>query len=100
MVQLSSTFLYISFFLYLAATILFTVSITGKKFKSRKASGSNKYVLTGYIVAVLGAITSLIYFVLRWIGIGHAPVSNMFEYTTFLGISMAVAFTIIYPIYK
>ena len=31
---------------------------------------------------------------------GHAPVSNMFEYMTFLGIAIGFAFVIIYAIYR
>lgn len=100
MVQLSSNFLHIAFFLYLAATILFAVSITGKKFRTKEGIEKNRSGPLGYIVSILAVITSLAYFGIRWYAIGHAPVSNMFEYTTFLGICMAVAFVIIYPIYK
>ncbi|MCD8511498.1 MAG: c-type cytochrome biogenesis protein CcsB [Bacillus sp. (in: Bacteria)] len=100
MIQLSSNFLHIAFFLYLAATILFAVSITGKKFRTKEGIEKNRSGPLGYIVSVLAVITSLAYFGIRWYAVGFAPVSNMFEYTTFLGICMALAFVIIYPIYK
>src|SRR5690554_7704786 len=100
MIQLSSAFLYAAFFMFLASTIFFAVSITGKKFKNKQGEEKNRSGMLGYITAILGSVASLLYFIFRWIAIGHAPVSNMFEYTTFLGISMAVAFVIIYPIYK
>lgn len=100
MVQLSSNFLHIAFFLYLAATIFFAVAITGRKFKNREGKEKNKSALFGYISAILAVVAALTYFILRWIAIHHAPVSNMFEYTTFLGICMSLAFVIIYPIYR
>ncbi|MDG5787650.1 cytochrome c biogenesis protein CcsA [Evansella sp. AB-P1] len=100
MVQLSSNFLLVSFFMFLAATIFFTVSITGKKFENRQGQLKNKAGLLGYISSVVAVVAAITYFILRWIAAGHAPVSNMFEYTTFLGIAMALAFVIIYPIYK
>ncbi|MBU9724004.1 MULTISPECIES: c-type cytochrome biogenesis protein CcsB [Bacillaceae] len=100
MQQLSSNFLLVAFFLYLASTILFAVSITGRRFKNKEGEEKNKSGLLGYIASILAVIASLLYFIFRWIAAGHAPVSNMFEYTTFLGICMAVAFVIIYPIYK
>src|SRR5690554_6898714 len=96
MIQLSSAVLYSAFFMFLASTIFFAVSITGKKFKNKQGEEGNKSGLFGYITALIGSIASLLYFIFRWIAIGHAPVSNMFEYTTFLGISMALAFVIIY----
>ncbi|SDN38346.1 c-type cytochrome biogenesis protein CcsB [Alkalicoccus daliensis] len=100
MFELSSTLLYIAFVLYLAATVFFAVSITGKKFRDRSGNENNKAGLFGYISALLALITAISYFIIRWMATGHAPVSNMFEYTTALGIAMSLAFVILYPIYK
>lgn len=100
MVQLSSNFLLIAFFLYLASTVFFAVSITGRKFKNKEGLENNKAGLFGYITAILAFLGAMTYFVLRWIATGHAPVSNMFEYTAFLGIMMSLGLIIIYPIYK
>ncbi|WP_147804823.1 c-type cytochrome biogenesis protein CcsB [Alkalicoccus halolimnae] len=100
MLEFSSTLLYIAFGLYLAATILFAVSITGRKFKNKSGEERNKAGLFGYISAALALIFAISYFITRWLAVGYAPVSNMFEYTTVLGITMSLAFVIIYPIYK
>ena len=40
------------------------------------------------------------YFITRWIAAGHAPVSNLFEFTTFFGMMLVGAFIFIYFIYK
>lgn len=98
--QVSSNLLLVAFFLYLAATIFFAVSMTGKKFKNRAGEEKNRAGLLGYITSICALLFALGYFVTRWIVAGHAPVSNLFEYTTFLGIMMSLAFVIIYPIYK
>ncbi|UCZ54724.1 c-type cytochrome biogenesis protein CcsB [Bacillus shivajii] len=100
MVQASSNLLLVAFFFYLASTIFFAVSITGKKFKDKHGEEKNKAALLGYITAVLGLLSATGYFIVRWIAVEHAPVSNMFEYTTFLGICLSLAFVIVYPIYK
>ncbi|QOY35921.1 cytochrome c biogenesis protein CcsA [Anaerobacillus isosaccharinicus] len=100
MAELSSNLLLIAFYVYLASTILFAVSLTGKKFKNKAGEEKNKSALLGYISSVIALLFSLGYFITRWIAAGHAPVSNLFEYTTFFGIMMALAFVIIYPIYK
>jgi cytochrome c-type biogenesis protein CcsB len=92
--------MYIAFFLYLAATILFAVSITGKKFKNQQGKEMNKAGLLGYISSIAALIAMITYFIMRWIGVGYAPVSNMFEYTTALGMAITLGFIIIYAIYR
>ncbi|GEL08423.1 c-type cytochrome biogenesis protein CcsB [Salisediminibacterium halotolerans] len=100
MAQLSSNLLYAAFFLYLLSTVFYAVSITGRKFKDRAGTEKNRAALLGYITAIFAVLTSLGYFAARWIAAGFAPVSNMFEYTAALGIAIALAFVIIYPLYK
>jgi cytochrome c-type biogenesis protein CcsB len=98
--QLSSNLLLIAFFVYLIATIFFAVSLTGKKFKNKAGEEQNRAGILGYTSSIVALLFAIGYFVTRWIAAGHAPVSNLFEYTTFLGIMMSLAFVIIYPIYK
>ncbi|MCE7791061.1 c-type cytochrome biogenesis protein CcsB [Salipaludibacillus sp. CUR1] len=100
MIQLSANMLYAAFFLYILSAVLFAVSITGGKFKNRKGEEDNKAGLFGYITAILAFGASLTYFITRWIAVGYAPVSNMFEYTAALGIALGLAFVIIHPIYR
>ncbi|WP_221565264.1 c-type cytochrome biogenesis protein CcsB [Alkalihalobacillus sp. TS-13] len=97
MAQLSSTLLYIAFFIYFIATILFVVSLTVKEKEGLK---SNRWGKWGYSLSIIGFISQLGYFVTRWIAAGHAPVSNLFEFTTFFGMMMVFGFIIIYAIYR
>jgi cytochrome c-type biogenesis protein CcsB len=94
--QLSSTLLYIAFVLYLVATFFFGGAIRDKKAKS----GPDRWAMIGIAVTIAGFVAQLGYFVTRWIAAGHAPVSNLFEFTTFFGMMLVGAFIVIYFIYK
>ncbi|ADH99680.1 c-type cytochrome biogenesis protein CcsB [Salisediminibacterium selenitireducens] len=100
MAQLSTNLIFGAFFFYFASTLFFSVAITGRKFRDRSGAEANKSGFFGYITAVIAVALSLGYFFTRWYVAGFAPVSNMFEYTTALGIAVALAFVIIHPIYK
>ncbi|MFO1441752.1 c-type cytochrome biogenesis protein CcsB [Bacillus sp. Bva_UNVM-123] len=99
MVSISGNLLYASFFLYLVATVLFAGAIKDKKAKE-KEKGQNKWGKLAIFITIIGFISQLGYFITRWIAAGHAPVSNMFEFTTFFGMSLVGAFIIIYFMYK
>src|SRR5699024_2008009 len=82
--------------LYLIATLFFGNTVRDKHGKS----GKGKSGTYGIIITILGFDSHIVYFVLRWIAGVHAPVSNMFEFVTFLGISIVFAFIILYFIYR
>ncbi|MBM6619919.1 c-type cytochrome biogenesis protein CcsB [Bacillus suaedaesalsae] len=96
MVALSSNLLYVSFVLYLVATFFFGGAIRDKQSETR----INKWSKIGIVVTIIGFISQLGYFITRWIAAGHAPVSNLFEFTTFFGMALVLAFIFIYFIYK
>lgn len=96
MAQISSNLLYAAFIFYLVATFLFGGAIKDKQTKDR----DQKWGKLGIIVTIIGFLAQLGYFITRWIASGHAPVSNLFEYTTFFGMMLVLAFIIIYFIYK
>ncbi|TWI54637.1 c-type cytochrome biogenesis protein CcsB [Halalkalibacter nanhaiisediminis] len=101
MATLSGNLLYIAFFFYLGATIAFAVSVTGRKWRNKEGEMSgNRWGSFGYIFSIIASLFSIGYFITRWTVAGHAPVSNMFEYMTFLGIAIGFAFVIIYAIYR
>ncbi len=101
MAQLSSNLLYVAFFIYFAASIVFAISLFGKKWrKSDEVTHSKKWGMWGFTLSAVGFLFQLSYFITRWIAAGHAPVSNLFEFTTFFGMAMVFAFLIIYLIYR
>ena len=96
LLNISSTALYTAFIVYLIATLFFGATIRDKRTTTKK-----RYVDTIAItLTIIGFIAQLIYFITRWIAAGHAPVSNMFEFVTFLGMNLVLAFIIIYFIYR
>ncbi|MBE4910333.1 c-type cytochrome biogenesis protein CcsB [Bacillus luteolus] len=96
MAELSGNFLYVAFFLYLFATFVFAGSIRDKNSKSNVKKWAN----TGIGLTIIGFLFQTAYFITRWVAAGHAPVSNLFEFTTFFGMMLVLAFIIIYFIYK
>jgi len=90
--------LYASFGFYSIATILFGLSIRDKNKGEQGAKG--KIESSAITVTIVGFLSQLTYFITRWIATGHAPVANLFEFTTFLGLSLVLAFIILYFVYR
>ncbi len=95
--SLSSGALLIAFILYLVATFFFGGAIRQNKSERHQKT---KAGTIGLVITIIGFASQLVYFIARWMLTGHAPVSNLFEFTTFLGMSMIFAFIIIYIYYK
>ncbi|CDQ19454.1 c-type cytochrome biogenesis protein CcsB [Halobacillus karajensis] len=92
---ISGNLLYAAFFIYLIATLFFAATIRDKKKSKSKMAGN-----IGISLAIIGFLTQVGYFITRWIASGHAPISNLFEYTTFFGMMLVFAFIILYFIYR
>ncbi|MEG0260382.1 MAG: c-type cytochrome biogenesis protein CcsB [Lysinibacillus sp.] len=97
LIELSGNLLYVAFIAYLVATLLFGGSI-----KQSNATGKNtdKWGKVAIAVTIIGFVAQLGYFITRWIHTGHAPVSNMFEFTTAFGMFIVASFILIYFIYR
>ncbi|UOY94457.1 c-type cytochrome biogenesis protein CcsB [Ectobacillus sp. JY-23] len=91
MAQISSNFLFVAFVLYLIATLFFGGAIREK---------GHRWANIGIGITILGFLSQLVYFVTRWIAAKHAPVSNLFEFTTFFGMMLVFSFIIIYFMYR
>jgi cytochrome c-type biogenesis protein CcsB len=96
---MSSNLLYVSFILYLMATLFFGGAIKTKK-SSMTNKGTNRWGKIAVTLTIIGFVSQLGYFVTRWIAAGHAPVSNLFEFITFFGLALVGAFLVIYFIYR
>ena len=97
MAALSSTLLEVAFIIYLVAIFLFGGSIRDKRNKSDKIS---KWTIAAVAATILGFLSQLGYFITRWVASGHAPVSNLFEFTTAFGMMLVLAFIILFFIYR
>ncbi|MYL32697.1 c-type cytochrome biogenesis protein CcsB [Pontibacillus yanchengensis] len=93
---ISSNLLYGAFILYLIATFFFGGTIRAKG-KEKVSTRSGNIAIT---ITVIGFLLQVGYFITRWIVSKHAPVSNLFEFTTFFGMMLVFAFIIIYFIYR
>ncbi|MGG4011895.1 c-type cytochrome biogenesis protein CcsB [Bacillus smithii] len=98
LVHLSSNLLYTAFILYLVATLFFGGSIRSKNAEMVKEP--NRWAKIGILITIVGFIAQVGYFFTRWAAAGHAPVSDLFEFTTFFGMMLVGAFIIIYFIYR
>src|SRR5699024_762032 len=96
--EFSMLLLYASFGFYSVATILFGFSLRDKN--KSEDQPKNKVETLAISITIIGFISQLGYFITRWIATGHAPVANLFEFTTFLGLSFVLAFIILYFVYR
>lgn len=95
---ISSNLLYIAFFAYLIATFVFGGAVKGNKKGS--FSSEQRWGKAAIAVTVFGFLSQLGYFFTRWAVSGHAPLSNMFEFTTAFGMTLVGGFILIYFLYK
>ncbi|MDE4086468.1 c-type cytochrome biogenesis protein CcsB [Planococcus maritimus] len=96
--DISSNLLYVAFIAYLIATFVFGGAVKGNKegtYRSEQRWG--KVAIT---ITVIGFLAQLGYFITRWMVTGHAPISNMFEFTTAFGMTLVGGFIILYALYK
>ncbi|MBE3568618.1 MAG: c-type cytochrome biogenesis protein CcsB [Bacillales bacterium] len=96
--HVSSNLLYTAFILYLVATLFFGGSIRSKNAEVVKET--NRWAKIGIFITIIGFLAQVGYFFTRWAAAGHAPVSDLFEFTTFFGMMLVGAFIIIYFIYR
>lgn len=99
LIDLSGYLLFIAFLAYLVGTLFFGGAIKTKK-PDGAANRADKWGQIAITIAIIGLIAHLGYFITRWIHAGHAPVSNMFEFTTAFGMFIVAAFILIYFMYK
>ncbi|GAX91834.1 c-type cytochrome biogenesis protein CcsB [Effusibacillus lacus] len=101
MLEISAWLYWMAFFGYFTASVLYIIGVTGQKIKIKNGeAASNIWTRWGYIAAIGSVLVQLAGFVTRWIGQGHAPTSNMFEYMSFWAWCIMLAFVIISAFYN
>lgn len=96
--DISANLLYVAFIAYLIATFVFGGAVKGNKEGSFKSEG--RWGKIAFAITLVGFLANLGYFFTRWGATGHAPLSNMFEFTTAFGMTLVGGFIIIYGLYK
>jgi ABC-type transport system involved in cytochrome c biogenesis permease subunit len=97
----SSSFLLIAFIVYNLAFLSFVVSIVGKKWTQLEPEAyGKKWGKIGLTLSIIGFAGHAGFFFTRWAEAGHIPTSNMFEFMTFLGMMIILAFIIVYFLYQ
>lgn len=97
----SSSFLLIAFIVYNLAFLSFVVAVLGKQWSPDDPEGhARKWGKIGLTLSIIGFAGHAAFFFTRWAEAGHIPTSNMFEFMTFLGMMITLAFIIVYFLYK
>ncbi|GFR36849.1 cytochrome c biogenesis protein ResC [Insulibacter thermoxylanivorax] len=101
LIGLSSRFLMAAFILYNLAFIVFGISVLGKRWSNREPKEHERHWGNiGLGIALLGFLTQAAFTGLRWAASGHIPVANLYEFLTFFGMMIVLAFILIYLIYR
>ncbi|CAI6060949.1 Cytochrome c biogenesis protein CcsA [Paenibacillus sp. JJ-100] len=91
----------VSFFLYCASFVLYAIAVMGKKWSNRDPiDHMNRWGKFAFIASTIALIAHFVFFITRWVGAGHIPVSNMYEFMSFLSMMIMVAFIVVYAIYR
>jgi ABC-type transport system involved in cytochrome c biogenesis permease subunit len=86
----SGGFLLAAFLLYCAAFLLFGAAVAAKR----------RWDKAGFPAAAAGFACHLLFFFTRWYRSGFIPVSNMYEFMTFLAMMIVFAVLVLYLLYK
>lgn len=96
----SDTFL-VAFFLYCFAFMFYVIAVAGKKWSNRDPKAhEQRWGKIAFIASSVGLAAHLTFFFTRWIGSGQIPTSNMYEFMTFLGMAIMIAYTIVHALYR
>ncbi|MBP1999506.1 ABC-type transport system involved in cytochrome c biogenesis permease subunit [Paenibacillus shirakamiensis] len=90
-----------SFFIYCASFIFFAVAVMGRNWSNRNPEQHmRKWGRIAFTTSSIGLAGHLLYFGTRWAGGTHIPVSNMYEFMSFLSMMIMIAFTVVFLIYR
>jgi len=91
LLSFSSNSLFIAFILLLIAIVPLGLAVKSK---------GKMFGKLGILLTYAAFVLQLVYFVVRWVAVEHAPVSNMYEFMTFFGIMLTESYLIIHFLYK
>lgn len=86
---------------YIVACATFSWSVTGRQWhKSQPQERQARIGVFGFRITLVALASHLVYFALRWIANGFIPVSNFFEFIAFLAMMIAIAFVLLFLVYR
>ncbi|WP_332262432.1 cytochrome c biogenesis protein CcsA [Paenibacillus sp. GSMTC-2017] len=103
LLEFSSDAFMAAFFLYCFAFMFYVIAIAGKKWSNRDpVEHVKRWGRIAFIVSTTGLAAHLTFFFTRWFGspMKQIPTSNMYEFMTFLGMAIMIAYTIVYAMYR
>lgn len=100
MIQLSGYLFFGAFAAYVASAILYVTRLTLRRRDPKYFALADRLGTSGFLAAVVGVILQGLAIAARWAGSGQVPMSNMFEYMSFLGWSVMLFFVILSAWYK
>jgi ABC-type transport system involved in cytochrome c biogenesis permease subunit len=101
LVDFSSDAFIAAFFLYCIAFMLYVIAIAGRKWSNRDpVEHERKWSRIAFFFSSAGLAAHIVFFITRWIGSGQIPTSNMYEFLTFLGMAIMLAYTVIFLLYR
>ncbi len=101
LMDISGYGLMIAFVFYTFSFFFFVISLVGKRWSNRDPElHVKRWSKSALFLTFIGLIAQLTYLITRWVSAGHIPVTNMFEFLTFLSMMIIVAFIIVYFIYR
>ncbi|MBB3109242.1 cytochrome c-type biogenesis protein CcsB [Paenibacillus phyllosphaerae] len=91
----------VAFFLYCLGFISYGITIAGARYTKRDPKAYMKrWGRISYVISLLGFVSHVAFFFTRWIGGGHIPTSNMYEFISFLAMMIMLAFVVVHAIYR
>ncbi len=91
LLSFSSNALFIAFILLLIAIVPLGLAVKSK---------GKMFGKLGILLTYAAFVLQVVYFVVRWVAVEHAPVSNMYEFMTFFGVMLTGSYLIIHFLYK
>lgn len=100
MLSLSNYLFLLVFAAYLVSAFLYIGRITLRRRDPKYFAIADNLGAWGFRLATAGVVVHLAGMIFRWIGAGYAPMSNMFEYMSFMGWAVMLFFVILSFWYK
>lgn len=96
----SGTYLLVAFILYCVSFISYAIALAGSRWSGRSPEDHKlRWGKIALMITLVGFVYHLLFFFSRWYQ-SHIPVSNMYEFMTFLSMMIILATIVVYMLYR